>query len=119
VAYTAHDLQDLVRGDDWPVQLVLTDTAGAALDISGNTYWFTVKSSPDDADPGLAQASITASGSDAVAGKVTIAIPASSTSTIAPGKWYYDIQEVEASTNKIYTLLLGRVKVVKDITRTT
>jgi hypothetical protein len=117
VAYTAHDLQDLVRGDDWPVQLVLTDNAGAAIDITGNTYWFTIKASPDDVSP-LAQASIVATGADALLGKVTVAIPSSSTSTIVPGKLYYDIQEKD-STNKIYTLLLGRVKVIKDITLAT
>ena len=40
------------------------------------------------------------------------------TEALSPGTYNYDLQEVDSSSN-ITTLLIGKVKVVRDITRTT
>ena len=75
MSYTARDLSNLVRGDDWTIKLVV-NSSGSALNITGYTYWFTLKSNVDDVDPG-------------------------------------DLQ----GAGNVQTLLIGKVKVVKDITR--
>lgn len=119
MAFKEHTLCDLVRGDDWAVKLTITDDNGVALDITGNVYWLTLKTQREDADPGVIQTNITASGSpDAANGIVTISFLDTATSLVSPGRYYYDVQEVDTSGN-VYTLLLGRVKVVADITLTT
>jgi hypothetical protein len=58
MSYTQRDLDPLVRGDDWTLKLTLT-SSGAPLDITGYTFWFTLKSGVDDADPGALQVTAT------------------------------------------------------------
>jgi hypothetical protein len=86
MAFKRHDLCDLVRGDDWAIQLTIKDENDAVIDITNNVYWMTLKNAQGDADPGVIQTNIT-----------------------------YDVQEVDTD-NNVYTLLLGKVKVLQDVT---
>lgn len=116
MSYTARDLSPLVRGDDWNIKLTLTSSAGA-LNVQGNTYWFTLKDNADEADPGDLQVSILAPVDvDSSNGIVYIAASKTLTGTLTPKTYNYDVQQVDGSGN-VQTLLIGKVKVVKDITR--
>lgn len=118
MSYTAKDLSPLVRGDDWKIKLTITEN-GSAVNITGYTYWFTLKTNIDDADPGALQVSIVASGADAANGIVYITAPNSITNIVAQ-TYNYDVQQVDTSSpQNIRTVLLGKVKVVKDVTRST
>jgi len=121
MSYTARDLSPLVRGDDWTIKLAIT-SGGSALDITGYTYWFTLKDNIDEADPGDLQVTATpdTSGNPSPASQGIVYITASKTVTNAlSAKTYnYDVQQVDGSGN-VQTLLIGKVKVVKDITRST
>ena len=90
------------------------------LDITGYTFWFTLKSNVEDADPGALQVTATPSTatSPTEASQGILYINASKTLTdgLAPGTYNYDVQQIDGS-NKVQTLLIGKVKVVKDITR--
>ena len=119
MSYQARDLSPLVRGDDWTIKLTLSDS-GSPLNITGYTYWFTLKDSIDDADPGALQVSITPSVSgsptEASQGIVYITAAKALTDTVTPATYNYDVQQVDG-TGKVQTLLIGKVKVVKDVTR--
>jgi|DEB0MinimDraft_6_1074348.scaffolds.fasta_scaffold01024_5 hypothetical protein len=119
MSYQARDLSPLVRGDDWTIKLTLSDS-GSPLNITGYTYWFTLKDNIDDADPGALQVSITpsASGSPSEASQGIVYITAAKalTDTVTPATYNYDVQQVDG-TGKVQTLLIGKVKVVKDVTR--
>ena len=117
MSYTQKDLSPLVRGDDWTLKLVLT-SEGSVLDITGYTFWFTLKLDLDDADPGALQVTASPVSPDAEAGILYITAPNASTGALAPAIYNYDIQQVDGSGN-VTTLLIGKVKVVKDITRST
>lgn len=117
MSYTARDLDPLVRGDDWALKLVIT-SQGSVVDVTGYTYWMTLKSDADMADPGDLQVSATPlSTEDAEAGIVYILAAKSSTGQLTPANYHYDIQQVDSLGN-VQTLMIGRVRVVKDITRT-
>jgi len=117
MSYTQRDLDPLVRGDDWTLKLTLT-SSGTPLDITGYTFWFTLKSGVDDADPGALQVTATSGSPDAAAGILYINVPKASTDGLTSGTYNYDVQQVDDS-NNVQTLLIGKVKVVKDITRST
>lgn len=119
MSFTQRDLSPLVRGDDWTLKLVLT-AEGTVLDITGYSFWFTLKESIDDADPGAVQVTaspdISTSPTQASQGVLYITVPKASTDSLAPKTYNYDVQQVDGSGN-VQTLLIGKVKVVRDITR--
>lgn len=116
MSYTARDLDPLVRGDDWSLKLNIT-SSGSPVDITGYTYTWTLKDNVDDADPGALQVTTTPSGSAAALGQVILTASAATTTNIIPQTYTYDVQQVN-TTGVVQTLLIGKVKVVKDITRT-
>ena len=118
MAFKQQNLQSFARGDDWAVQYTILDENDVPIDISGNVYWVTLKENRTDADPGAAQVNITASGADALNGIITVAFDSAVTATLTPGTYFYDLQEVDQIGN-VYTLLIGRVKVARDITIST
>jgi hypothetical protein len=119
MSYTQRDLSPLVRGDDWTLKLVLTSD-NSVLDITGYTFWFTLKANVDDADPGALQVTATpdTSGNPSEASQGILYIRASRTltDTLQTQNYNYDVQQVDDEGN-VQTLLIGKVKVVKDITR--
>jgi len=117
MSYTSKDLSPLVRGDDWTIKLNITENS-AVVNITGYEYWLTLKSNIDTADPGQVQVSIVASGANATNGIVYITVPNATTYNVTPGTYNYDVQQIDTA-NKITTILLGKVKVVKDVTRST
>jgi len=115
MAVKKYDLCDLVRGDDWTIKMIIKDEDNVPIDVTNNLYWFTVKQNKDDLDPGLAQTYVTADGENSTNGVVFIRMQDTITRSIEPGRYYYDIQEIDGLGN-VFTLLLGRVRVVQDIT---
>lgn len=116
MSYTARDLEPLVRGDDWSIKLTIT-SGGSPVDITGYTYYMTLKADIDSADPGDIQTTASSVGADATAGILYIDFSKDDTSTLAAKTYKYDIQQRD-DTGNIQTLFIGNVKVVKDVTRT-
>jgi hypothetical protein len=116
MAYTQKDLSPLVRGDDWSFKLTITSN-GSPVNITGYTYWFTLKDNIDESDPGDVQVTANPSATGTPAqGIVYINVNKSLTNSLVAKTYNYDIQQLDAA-GKIQTLLLGKVKVVKDVTR--
>lgn len=118
MAYTEKDLEPFVRGDDWILKLNITSD-NTPLDITGYTYWLTLKADikVEDAKADL-QVKIYPVPQEAVNGVVFIKAPSSETSSLTAGTYFYDIQQVNDN-NEVQTLMMGKVKVVRDVTRST
>lgn len=117
MSFLTQNLPNQVRGDSWYLRFNILDTSGRPIDITGNEYWLTLKTSKDDTDDNAVVqiGPIAPTGSDAAVGVVTLyASPADT--DIPINSYYYDLQEVTPTA--INTLLIGRVKVVKDVTIT-
>ena len=120
MSYKALDLPDQVRGDTWKFSFLIKDTNNAAIDITGLQYWFTVKeklNDTNDANAAIQVGPFIADPVDALSGKLDLIVSPAQTEGLKTQTYYYDLQEVDATSN-VSTLLLGRVKVVKDVTIT-
>lgn len=111
--YKSYNFPDQVRGDDWVFEVTLQDSLGGVFDASTNEYWLTLKRDIDDSDPGDIQIGPVLGTAQGI---VTLETPGSTTTTLEPGTYSYDIQEVTPA-SKVTTVLLGKVKVIKDVTR--
>ncbi len=118
MSFVKKDLDDFARGDTWTTKFTLTDANDVAIDITGFTFWLTLKTLKTDADPGVAQVETAAGSPDAALGIIFMTISNTVTNNLAPGKYHYDLQQVDdQSPPNIQTLLIGRVTVATDITR--
>lgn len=115
-------IDDFYRGDTKTYSLTVTDANGSAVDISGWHIWITFKTNKDDADvDAILQKDITLpSGGDSANGLATLTLTSTETS-IAVGKYFYDIQRVvnpAVDPQDVETIGYGSVKVLQDITIT-
>lgn len=116
MSFTQKNLDPLVRGDDWSIRLTIT-SGGNPIDITGYSYTMTLKTNPAEPDPGDLQVTATPVGTDAQNGILYIQAARVDTSLLAATTYNYDVQQQDLAGN-VNTLLIGKVKVVTDITRT-
>jgi hypothetical protein len=119
MSYIQKDLPNQVRGDSWTLKFQIQNSAGAPVDLTGNDYWLTLKTNIDDtdADAVLQIGPVVVTGPNAVSGLLTINVNPDYTKDLEAKTYYYDLQEVNSS-NIVSTLLIGKVKIVKDVTLT-
>lgn len=108
-------MQNPFRGDTRRYPLTFTDSAGAAIDITGWTIWFTLKEDPDVADVQAALQVSSTAGDDAadlpLQGKMFIEV----FYAVEPGQYHFDYQRVIAG--KAVTILAGKICVKQDVTK--
>lgn len=113
-------INSFYRGDTKTYKFTFTDSDSVAVDCTGWTIWFTLKEDETDLDAAaVLQVSTTAgdvADDDPTNGIMYLVVPATSTDSITPAKYYYDFQRV-TSDGSITTLDSGRVTVKYDITR--
>lgn len=119
MSYIQQDLVSQARGDTWVLRFLIQDSSGNAIDITGNQYWITLKTDVSLPDPGDAQVGpIVAAAPDSTNGILEITVPGGTTNTLTAGTAYnYDLQEVTSS-GVVSTLLIGKIRVKADVTRT-
>lgn len=119
MSFISQNLENQVRGDSWTLKFQIQNSAGAPVDLTGNDYWLTLKSNIDDtdADAVLQIGPVVVTGANATAGLLIISVNPDYTKDLEAKTYYYDLQEVNSS-NIVSTLLIGKVKVVKDVTLT-
>lgn len=119
MSFIQQDLTSQARGDTWNFQFLMQDSNGSALDVTGNQYWLTLKSDVALSDEGaeLQVGPIAIPAVEAAQGIVNIAVNGSLTNILTPRTYNYDLQEVK-SDSTVSTLLIGKIKVRADITRT-
>lgn len=114
MAFTAYNFPNQVRGDTWLFEITIRDEDNVNLDVTSNEYWLTLKSDINQTDEQAAlQLGPVTGGAN---GLVTISATPLQTD-IDIGTYNYDFQEVTAE-GKVNTLLIGKLKVVKDVTLT-
>lgn len=103
------------RGDDVPVNLVVKDSSGTVVDITGYTFYLTVKSEydTDDTDAAAVVSKFWTSHDDAANGETS-----STFSVDTAGEYVFDIQ-MKDSSDAITTVTVNNLVVVDDVTRRT
>lgn len=103
----------ITRGDTETIVITCTsDDSGTPINIVGRTYTSQFRTSQDAV--GVA-ATLTCTVTDGANGKVTCVLPSSQSEDLAPGLYYWDLQENASGT--ISTLVSGTVTVNADVTR--
>jgi hypothetical protein len=111
----------ITQGDDQVIDIVREDADGNAIDITGFTYWLTVKKqlADADADAVIGPLSVTPGNhTDPANGETQIVIPSDTTAGVAVGEYYYDIQEKDSS-DRISTLVRDTLSVREGVTDAT
>lgn len=101
---------EFTRGDDVSETFHWQDGAGTTINITGRTYAAQIRKDPD----ATAYWSFTPTVSGA-AGNLTLTMLTAVTTTIPPGRWYWDLQETISGLKN--TVMAGRVTVWADTTR--
>lgn len=102
----------VVRGDTLTLVATMTTDGVTPIDITGRTYAMQIRTSPDATS---ATATFTCTVTNAAGGVVTCTLAASTTATLDPQNYSYDLQETASGV--VSTIMSGIVKVVADTTR--
>jgi len=108
----------IIRGDTTVFTLTLTDQAGAAVNLTSTTVFFTVKESLADADDDALIAKSTDSHSNPSGGVTAITLTSTDTA-ITPGAYIYDIQVKNTTDGAIQSVASGIYEVLPDVTQRT
>ena len=110
----------LIKGDNETISVVFTDQNGDAIDITGYTVFFTVKSkdvlTETDDTNAIIKKDIT-NHSDPTKGETNIVLTTADT-TIAVGIYLWDLQ-LKSQAGIITSTTRDELEVVQDITRRT
>ncbi len=105
------------RGDSGRLDVTVTQSDGAAYNLTGATLFLTVKNTLTDADSAAVIRKEVTAHDDATAGESHFDLLTTDNATA--GTRYYDVQ-LKDSANKIFTLFGGVWRVLADVTvRTT
>jgi len=108
---------EVYRGDHKTYTLTFTDGDGAAIDITGWTIFFTVKTSESDADADAVITKDVTSHTSPTGGLSSIALTSADTN-IDVKRYHYDIQ-IKKDDGSIVTVTKDRFSITTDITRRT
>ena len=119
MSYIQQDLTPQARGDTWNLKFLIQDVDANPIDITGNQYWFTLKSDINllDEQAELQVGPVSAGSPDASQGIISLTIPGGATNALEPRTYNYDVQEID-SNGRVNTLLIGKIRIKADITRT-
>lgn len=107
----------MTSGDDETFSITYKDEQGNVRDISGWTFWLTVKSDRSDTDGNAVVQKTVTSHVDAANGETEITLTASDTDGLS-GAYWYDMQRKDSSGN-VKTFMLGRLIIEEDVTEST
>lgn len=103
------------RGDSYVHEVRLVDGDGDAIDITDNrSYTAQIRRKPDDTTAVATFSCTITSGSG---GKVTMSLASSTTASLTPGNYVYDLVETNTAAGTVLTLMRGTVTVEHDVTR--
>lgn len=103
------------RGDTVPDRVIVKNSAGTVIDITGYSFKLTVNSSKEPTSTSGQLMQVTGVITDAPAGTVEFS-PTADQADQEPGKYYYDIQ-MTTDTAKIQTIVTGAYVFKQDITK--
>lgn len=110
-------LKNIYAGDTIELGIIIKNTLGNPINITGSTIVFTMKSDLNKLDADAEVQVIVTTHSNPVQGETEIVVQPAATNNLFPGTYYYDIQFKDA-TGKIKTILYGTTKVLQTVTKT-
>lgn len=119
------NLEEKARGDLWRYKFTFVDDAGDPVDITNWEIWFTLKTDPEDTDgnAALQHMHVASQGANdnASVGLCYMEVDSADTDVLAIQTYHYDFQYVIPATSplEVHTISYGKLKVVRDITRST
>lgn len=103
------------EGDDFPYVVTLKDEDGVAINLTGYTFYMTVKSKLDDSDENAIFKKTVTSIPQATSGIVTIDIVRADTLNKKPGIYPYDIKYKDDG-GEVRTVIYGKFKLTQTAT---
>lgn len=104
-------------GDDFPYRLTITDGTNP-INITGYTFYFTVKKNLDDTDAEAVFKKTVTTLTDPTNGIVIIDIDRTDTLNQTPGEYFYDIKwKTGDATPLTRTILEGKFTLTKSVTQ--
>ena len=101
------------QGSDYSTIVTVSSITGQPLNLTGYTAASQMRKSYSSS---LAH-SFTCTVTDASAGKIRLAITATQTEAMSPGRWLYDVEITETATSKKQRVVEGIVTVTPQITK--
>lgn len=102
------------RGDTFPFVMTITDSAGAAIDITGFSFLLTVDPSDEPADATGNVFQLVGAVIDAVNGKVQFTPSVADADNV--GEFFHDTQQIDAA-SAVRTIAKGKYTLLQDITK--
>jgi hypothetical protein len=109
-------IQNLVidQGTTYSLSITVSDAAGNVLDLTN----YTVRAQMRRSYGATSSVSFTTSkGNDPTDGELTISLSATQTSNLKPGRYVYDLEIEENTTNEVTRVIEGIITVTPEVTR--
>jgi hypothetical protein len=106
---------DIVRGDDFSIEVTITDENGDAIDLTDTEVFFTAKRNTQQTDEEAALQTELTDHSDPTNGITIVSFTADETSELKPGTYWWDIQTKKDGI--IQSTILQTLRVRPDVTR--
>lgn len=102
----------IMRGDTEVFNITVTDSAGAAVNLTGDVFTSQIRYNRDDSS---VAASFTCDITNALAGEVRLTLSAATSATLVAGTAYWDLQRSDIGV--ITTIVAGKCTILADVTR--
>lgn len=102
----------IMRGDTEVFNITVTDSTGAAIDLTGDIFTSQIRYNRDDTS---IAATFNCSVVDPVAGLVRLTLPATTSAGLIAGSSFWDLQRNDAGV--ITTIIAGKCTILADVTR--
>ena len=102
----------IMRGDTEVFNITLTDSAGAAINLTGSTFLSQIRY---ERDSSTVAASFSCSITNAAAGQVALTLSSASSAGLTAGTAFWDLQRTLSGV--VTTLVAGKCTILADVTR--
>ena len=102
----------IMRGDTEVFNITVTDSAGTAVNLTGDVFTSQIRYNRDDSS---VAAAFTCVVTNAAAGTVTLTLSAVSSASLNAGTAYWDLQRNDSGV--VTTIVAGKCTILADVTR--
>ena len=102
----------IMRGDTEVFNITIVDSAGSALDLTGDIFTSQIRYNREDI---TIDATFNCTIVDPLLGLVRLTLPAGTSAGLIPGAAFWDLQRNDSSV--ITTLIAGKCTILADVTR--
>lgn len=102
----------IMRGDTEVFNITVTDSAGVAVNLTGDVFTSQIRYNRDDSS---VAAAFTCVVTNAAAGTVSLTLSAVTSATLNAGVAYWDLQRNDSGV--ITTIVAGKCTILADVTR--